>query len=283
MNYYSTSRTSSARKVSDKSGTLKRRKSAIRDGDFIADLAASGFFPPRTRRVHHVVVSIKHPPVSLPISHPDTKRRKHPLWRDTGEKVRGLIFHETLAGEPKIRVKAFTLMLSKPVEAQARFKGKNCLAWLHKRLVRQLRRVDSLYPSGDADFWFAIEEGERSGKLHLHGEIAIPLPPGEKHSVRDVRRVYAPIRTALKRAGGQWDEERDGEGTQLRLAPHTPDCGWAGYCVKNVDKARPEMKRYMRQFGSPKNWLTTFEGKTVTASATLNVNARELYAKLRGR
>ena len=45
------------------------------------------------------------------------------------------------------------------VEALARAKGKHCLAWLHRRLVRQLKPLGEHYSGGGAvPFWFAIEE-----------------------------------------------------------------------------------------------------------------------------
>jgi hypothetical protein len=33
-------------------------------------------------------------------------------------------------------------------------------------------------------------------------------------------------------AGGKWDAERDGEGTQLRFSRGTPNFRWTGYCVR---------------------------------------------------
>jgi hypothetical protein len=261
-----------------KSGTRRRHKSIVCDGDFVNNLRAIGSFPPPTWRVSHVVGMANLPPISLPCTHPELRRLKPKAWRDTGEAVRGLFFHEALASEPS--VKAFTLMLSRPVERAARAKGKHCLDWLHRRVVRQLRPLGGRHGGGAVPFWFVIEENSK-GRLHIHGEISIGHVYGAKRTVRAVRRVFAPIRKALKGAGGKWDEDRDGEGTQLRFARGTPDCRWAGYCLKSVHKARPERRRYMRQFGSPPNWVAGFEGKAVTASEALNKSASALHAVAR--
>jgi hypothetical protein len=84
-------------------------------------------------------------------------------------------------------------------------------------------------------FWFAIEES-RKGRLHIHGEISVGDIGPEKRSIRSLRRILAPIRKALKAAGGKWDEDRDGEGVQLRFARGTPDFRWAGYCLKSIHR-----------------------------------------------
>ena len=187
------------------------------------------------------------PPVSLPSSHPDSFKPKRKPWRDSGEEVRGLFFHAALASQPN--VKGFTLMLSRRVERLARAKGKHCLRWLHKRVERALRPLGGRYTGGVVPFWLAIEEGRKTGRLHIHGEISIGPVYGEKRTIRALRRVFAPIRKALKSAGGAWDWERDGEGTQLRFARGTPDFRFAGYCLKSVHKVRPERRRYLRKLG----------------------------------
>jgi hypothetical protein len=129
------------------------------------------------------------------------------------------------------------------------------------------------------EFWFAIEES-RAGRLHIHGEISIGRVYGEKRTVRALRRVFAPIRKALKSAGGTWDADRDGDGTQLRFARGTPDFRWAGYCLKSVHKARPERRRWMRQYGleGDRRHVAGFEGKSVTASEGLRRMASALHS-----
>lgn len=142
--------------------------------------------------------------------------------------------------------------------------------------MRSYRPLGERYSGGAAPFWFAIEES-RAGRLHIHGEISIGHVYGGKRTVRALRRVFAPIRNALKAAGGQWDADRDGDGIQLRFARGTPDFRWAGYCLKSVHKARPERRRYMRQFGSSRRWVAGFEGKSVTASKGLRDAAITLH------
>ena len=117
--------------------------------------------------------------------------------------MRGLFFHAALESQPN--VKGFTLMLSRRVERLARAKGKHCLRWLHKRIERALRPLGARYTGGAVPFWFAIEEGRKTGRLHIHGEISIGPVYGEKRTIRALRRVFAPIRKALKSAGGKWD------------------------------------------------------------------------------
>ena len=262
MSDYSTSITDFHAKRTAKSGTRWRHKSIICDGDFVNDLRADGFFAPKVPGVSPVVGAIplithliesldakkggqkfrapNLPPVSLPCTHPDLFKPKRKPWEYSGEEIWGLFFHKALESEPG--VKGFTLMLSRPVEALARAKGKHCLRWLHQRVVRKLKRLGVRYSGGAVPFWFAIEES-RTGRLHIHGEISIGDVGAEKRSIRSLRRVLAPIRTALKAAGGKWDADRDGDGTQLRFARGTPDFRWAGYCLKGVHKARPGRRR----------------------------------------
>jgi len=188
--------------------------------------------------------------------------------------VKGLFLHKALETEPS--VKGFTLMLTRPVKALARAQGKPCLSWLHRKVVRQLKRLRGRYSGGAMSFWFAIEES-REGRLHIHGEISIGHVYGEKRTVRALRRVFAPIRKALKAAGGQWEPDRDGDGTQLRFARGTPDFRWAGYCLKSADKARQERRRHMRNGLSDRRWVAGFEGKSVTASAGLRQSAKPFW------
>lgn len=269
MNNYSTSTAYAHVSRRDKSGTTRRRKSIIADGDFLNSLWASGFFEPSTR--HGAVVG-RRLPTNLPCSHPDSPKRKP--RRDIGEELRGLFYHKALAAQPN--VKAFTLMLSRPVEAQARAKGKHCLAWLHRRVVRQLRPLGGRYSGGAMPFWFVIEESDK-GRLHIHGEIAVGPIETEGRSIRSISRVLSPLRNALKVAGGTWDEDRDGKGSQLRFERGTPDFRWAGYCLKSAHKARPERRRYMRQFGFHRWWVAGFEGKAVTASEGVAREAKRLH------
>jgi hypothetical protein len=249
---YSTSPAHFHSKHFDKSGTQQRRKSVIADGDFVNDLWASGYFAPLSAPPTHVVVR---PPVSLPLTHPDVAKSKPKPWRDAGEELRGLFYHDAMKSLPNVR--AFTLCLSDDVQRLARGQGKHCLAWLHKRVVRHLRAT------GDAPtpFWFAIEESDGKGELHAHGEI-VACPEKEKA-----------VRAALKTAGGKW--ERDG--TQLRFSKDAPNFRWAGYAVKGAHKARPEWRRYMRRFGSPRRWVAGFSGKSVTASEGLKRAAIALH------
>ena len=96
----------------------------------------------------------------------------------------------------------------------------------------------------------------RSGYISQspHGEIAFE-PHREKL-----------IREALKAAGGRW--EKDSEEYQLVLTI-SPNLRGAGYCLKSYSKARPERRRNMQRYGSPRSMVAAFEGKAVTASVDL--------------
>lgn len=82
---------------------------------------------------------------------------------------------------------------------------------------------------------------------------------------------------APKAAGGQWDDDLDGAGTQLRFARGTPDFRWAGYCLKRVCQSPAGWRRFMRQYGSPLGYAVGFEGKAVMASENLKIAAIEQY------
>jgi hypothetical protein len=260
---YSASRADDHATRATKSGTRWSHKSVVADGDFVNSLNAVGYFRSTTRAVPYVVGAFptdtlsdllsvdskanKHstiplPPVSLPCTHPDIAKPKPKPWRDTGEEIRGLFYHDTMRGMPNVR--GFTLCLSDDVQRLARGQGKHCLAWLHKRVVRHLRATAGL----PTPFWFAIE--------------LVVSPEMEKAS-----------RAALKSAGGNW--ERDG--AQLRFSKAAPDFRWAGYCLKSCHKARPVRRRFMRQFGSPRRWVAGFEGKSVTATEGLRRLATTLH------
>jgi hypothetical protein len=176
-------------------------------------------------------------------------------WRDTHDDVRGLFYAVAIRIGGNVR--KFDLNLSQVVEALARGQGKQCLAWLHRRVVRHLRRALGASKGIPTPFWFATEESDE-GRLHIHGEIAFE-PHREKL-----------IREALKAAGGRW--EKDAEEYQLVLTK-SPNLRGAGYCLKSYSKARPDRRRYMQQFGSPRSMVAGFEGKAVTVSVDLKRTA----------
>jgi hypothetical protein len=238
----------------DKSGTQKARKSLMCDGSFVADLLACGYFD-RSNAVSHPLV-VRLTPINLPLMCSPAKP-KH--WRDIDEAVRGIFYSIAIRGRGEFY--ALTLRLSLGAESLIRAQGKHALSCLHRRVVRQLRRIQGA-PNGIGTlFWFCIEEDSKK-RLHLHGEIAF-----ESRN----RRL---IRKALKRAGGAWDS--DAAEFQLRLRLN-PNLRWAGYCLKEAEKARPSRRRYMQKFGSPRNMVAGFEGSAVTASMNLKRAAIECH------
>jgi hypothetical protein len=79
---------------------------------------------------------------------------------------------------------------------------------------------------------------------------------------------------ARKSAGGEWDRD----GAQLRFSKGAPDFRWAGYCLKSVHRARPERRRFMRRYRSPRKWVAGFEGKAVTSSVGVQNKAEEVHS-----
>lgn len=245
---------------SDKCGTLRARKSVMCDGSFVSDLLACGYFQRVDAAAYPLVgrpITTK-PPITLPLN-PYPIRPK--AWRDTHEDVRGLFYAVGVRISGNVR--KFDLNLSERVEALARGQGAHCVAWMHRRVVRQLRLALGELTGLPTPFWFAAEES-RSGRLHLHGEISFE-PQHDKS-----------IRKALKRAGGAWMTE--GSEHQLVLT-RSPNMRGAGYCLKSYSKARPDRRRYMAQFGSPRSMVAGFDGKAVSVSLDLRRIAIECHAK----
>lgn len=242
--------TKAAHPNTDKSGTRKPRKSVMCDGSFVADLLDFGYFARVDAAAYPIVVRplIRHSPLSLPVS-------LNPLnpkaWRDTHDDIRGLFYAVAIRSGGNVR--KFDLNLSSEIEASARSQGKHCLAWLHRRVVRCLRSAPCSTEGFPIPFWFALEESD-GGRLHIHGEIAF-----DPHNVK-------PIRHALKTAAGRWNQ--DSAPFQLILTI-SPNMRGAGYCLKSYPKARPERRRLMEQFGSPRSFVAGFDGKAVTASQGL--------------
>jgi hypothetical protein len=83
------------------------------------------------------------------------------------------------------------------------------------------------------------------------------------------------IREALKAAGGRWEKEGAEYQLILRISPNLRG---AGYCLKDYSKARPDRRRYMQQFGSPRRWVAGFEGNAVTSSVDLKRTAIECHS-----
>ena len=253
----------------DKSGTNRHRKSVLSDGNFVAHLKESGYF----ERIDGRASSVVYAPVTLPISLSPLKPKQ---WRDVGEEIRGLMFHAAIKRQPN--VKGFTLKLSEEIEKDARAQGKQCLAWLHDRIARHLRRA--LWPLAECVYWwFAIEEDDK-GVMHLHGEVS--FDPALEEIVRD----------ALDAAGGYWEggdpesprpkpkrrkrkSKREPKGTGKGFAPvefkTDPDFRWAGYALKSCQKSTRGRRRFMRRYGleADRRWVAQFAGKSVTVSSAL--------------
>lgn len=154
-----------------------------------------------------------------------------------------------------------------------------------KRVVRQLKPLGERYRAGAVPFLFVIEESRRMSRrarLHVHGLISFGDVGAEKRSMRSLRRIVAPLRKALERAGGNWEPEFEEDRDQLRFARGTPDVGWTGYCLKGVEKVGAGRKRFMQRYGveSDRRWVAGFGGKALTASADLQRKAALKHAEI---
>jgi hypothetical protein len=158
-----------------------------------------------------------------------------------------------------------------------------------KRVVRQLKPLGERYRAGAVPFLFVIEESRRMSRrarLHVHGLISFGDVGAEKRSMRSLRRIVAPIRKALERAGGNWVPEFENDRDQLRFARGTPDVGWAGYALKGFDKVGAGRKRFMqRRFGleSDPRYVAGFDGKPLSATPDIQRRAALIHAEIVGK
>ncbi|MBN8964177.1 MAG: hypothetical protein J0H89_02110, partial [Rhizobiales bacterium] len=210
--------------------------------------------------------------VSLPAS---VKPLQPKPWASVGYELKALFFHLALRKQPYVR--AFTLRLSEAVEKRARSQKSSPSRYLHKQLnqeiKRELERAGWASHGQQTPFWFVVEE-DKSGRLHLHGEIAFDP------AYRDA------IRTGMKTAAGEWrqtDEDRThvGKQHQLKFSRWNPDAGWAAYLCKCLAHATEPRRRYMTRFGSPKRWVVWYAGKPLSATDQLKREAAALYEQAR--
>ena len=250
-----------------------RHRSALADGSFIEVLRVFGRFD-RCKRGRTLVGIAAPLPLSLPTCNPEkllTPRK----WRDTGEDIRGLFFHEALrdyARAKGLTYRAYTLRLGKEVEAAARAQGPQCLDYLRHRFALELKNALEPRQGEYMAWWFAIEEDDK-GALHIHGEIAF----------REIDRRR--LRKALCKAGGKWvvpppvmiGGRKRQSNRQLRFCRKEPDHGWAGYSLKNTRKAGSGRRRLMEHYGNPRRWTAQFEGKAVTTTDVVKTAATAIH------
>jgi hypothetical protein len=245
---------------------------SLSDSDSLAGEAASKTVgDPRSGISKHIDRKLtRH--VSLPAS---VKPLQPKPWASVGYELKALFYHLTL--RKQAHVKAFTLRLSEAVERRARSRIGNATAYLHKQInqeiKRELKRAGWASHGEPAPFWFGVEE-DKSGRLHLHGEIA--FDPAQREA----------IRSGMKTAAGEWleaDEDRTNLGSQYQLvfSKGKPDAGWAAYVCKCLAHATEPRRRYMTRFGSPRRWVVGFAGKPLTATQDLNCEASGLYEQAR--
>jgi hypothetical protein len=200
---------------------------------------------------------------------------KPKTWASVGYELKALFYHLALRKQPYVR--GFTLRLSEAVEKRARSQKSSPSRYLHKQMnqeiKRELKRAGWASQGQQTPFWFVVDE-DKSGRLHLHGEIA--FDPAQ----------HKAIRAGMKTAAGVWreaDEVRTNLGSQHQLvfSRGKPDACWAAYVCKCLAHATEPRRRFMSRFGSPRRWVVSFGGKPLSASDQLNREASALYEQAR--
>jgi hypothetical protein len=240
----------------DKKAKSQRRKSALRDGDFVQALWAYLRSGDALAWLDSLVGESSPLPISLPQSL--QPRPRNIPWGSIGDETKALFYH--LALRRMGNRYGFTLRLTPAVEAKARAQGPQCLDWLHQRVGNHLRLALNHSPK----FWFCNEQ-DGSGRLHLHGELVVPADDVEQ------------ARAGLKKAGGRW--RGSSSQFQLRLQA-APDLRYVGYAVKHVRRASPGWRQMMQRYGNPRHWSVSFQGRALSATNGVTRGARELYEEI---
>jgi hypothetical protein len=282
--------------IGDKTGSKRSRKFSPADGNFLRYLRSLGYFDPIPAG-DTTLVEASSIPISPSISPSDSEsllsrvidRRiarwaplpgsvdplKPKTWASVGYELKALFYHLALRKQPYVR--GFTLRLSEAVEKRARSQKSSPSRYLHKQLnqeiKREFERAGWASKGQQTPFWFVVEE-DKSGRLHLHGEIA--FDPAQREA----------IRAGMKTAAGEWreaDEDRTNLGKQHQLvfSRGKPDAGWAAYLCKCLAHATEPRRRYMTRFGSPKRWVVWYAGKPLSATDQLKREAAALYEQAR--
>lgn len=154
----------------------------------------------------------------------------------------------------------FTLNLHLDIEALA-LRQPATASWLRDRIAVELRAA----LGRSVPLFFGLEQTWR-GRLHVHGVLGIAAHEAER------------ARKALRRAGGEWDENR-----QFQAETEAdPDHGWTAYIVKEFFLARPFI-RQMMDHANDNHRRRRFQGAVLVASNEVRSLAGKIYDEARNR
>ncbi len=112
----------------------------------------------------------------------------------------------------ELRAQPFTLRLSAAVIEAASRDKRGFGRHIQDRIARHLRQR---FPTGEATFWFAVEQGFRE-EPHVHGAVVVP------------EEGLFLTREALRAAGGKWRSDA----RQCDIRPRLNQIKWVGYATK---------------------------------------------------
>ena len=178
-------------------------------------------------------------------------------WRDTSEYL--VVSYRHLALRSFGPVHTLTLNLSPDIEIKARAQAYP-LGWIQKRIADQLKKA----LGRTVEFHLVLEEAE-GHRLHVHGELQISADEAKD------------ARAALRKAGGQWEDEAPQFQAQ---AKPDPDRGWLDYILLDLGRisfTREFLPRYTHPSGKLPDDAITFAGSPIASTAGLNAAAAKLY------
>ncbi|MFJ5486505.1 hypothetical protein ACIKTA_02130 [Hansschlegelia beijingensis] len=177
-------------------------------------------------------------------------------WRDLSDEARPDYY---LAAMRRLGpVHGFTLNLHPDNEALA-LKQPATASWLRDRIAVELRAA----LGRSVPLFFGLEQTGR-GRLHVHGVLGIAAHEAER------------ARKALRRAGGEWDENRQFQAETKA----DPDHGWTAYVVKEFFLARPFV-RQMMDHANDNHRRRRFNGAVLVASNEVRSLAGKIYEEAR--
>lgn len=208
-----------------------------------------------------------------PVTQPQTKKPARPwfldkptcspidwkvpaTWRDLSDEARPDFYLTALRRRGPVQ--GFTLNLHPEIEALA-LKQPAAASWLRDRIATELRAA----LGRSVPLFFGLEQTWR-GRLHVHGVLGIAAHEAER------------ARKALRRAGGEWDENRQ---FQAETKP-APDHGWTAYIVKEFFLARPFV-RQMMDHANDNHRRCRFQGAVLVASNEVRSLAGKIYEEAR--
>ncbi len=177
-------------------------------------------------------------------------------WRDLSDEARPDYYLAALRRRGPVH--GFTLNLHLDIEALA-LRQPATATWLRDRIAVELRAA----LGRSVPLFFGLEQTWR-GRLHVHGVLGIAAHEAER------------ARKALRRAGGEWDGNR-----QFQAETEAdPDHGWTAYTVKEFFLSRPFI-RQMMDHANDNHCRRRFQGAVLVASNDVRSLAGKIYDEAR--